>query len=147
MRNGTSPIDQWSPKTKLAENRFIPNTAAQLPQDIDPEAKQFLISFKHYRDDLCQIDYLVKNTGRKGLMNMRVVGRCYDRSSLKSHNIDITPVSNAGAYKVLYSGLPDDAEILEHRIQSTARLFYFIVGNNFYVRAITSTHFETRKHH
>lgn len=146
MRSGISPIPQYS-VVKLEKNRYIPNTAAQLPQNVDPEAKPFLISFKHYRDDLCQIENLVKNGARRALKNIRSIGKCYDRASLHEQNIDILPVGKPGAYATLYNGLSPDIEILEHKIQSTARLFYFIAGNHFFIRAITNTHFETGKHY
>jgi hypothetical protein len=144
MRSGTSPIPQFI--AKLDKNKYIPATAAQLPQSEDPEAKTFLLSFKYYRDDLCEIVNLNKNGGRRGLLNMRIIGKCYDKSSLKENNIDTDFVANNGAYKTLYNGLAPDIEVLEHKIQSTARLFYFITDKFFYVRAITNTHFELDKH-
>ena len=143
MRSGTSIIPQFKPK--LEENKYIPFKATQLSQSVDPENKPFLISFKYYRDDLCEIISLLKNGGRRGLLNIRTIGSCYDKPTLNGRNIDTIPVGRDGAYKVLYNSLSPDIEILEHKIQSTARIFYFIANQYFYVRAITNNHFELNK--
>lgn len=141
--NGSSPIPQFKP---IRENKYIPETAAQISQSKDPEYEKFAITFKYYRDDLCEILDLEKHGGRKALMNLRTVGNCYNKITLKQNNIDILSVVNSGAYKKLYSNLSPDVDLMEHKIQSTARIFYFIAGKYFCVRAITNRHFEINKH-
>jgi len=137
-----SPIPQFNSSKR---NTLIAESVAQLPQSENPEEIGFVISFQHYRDDLCEIKLLSKNGGRRALENLRVIGKSYNKFSLRQNNIDIDPVANNGEYKKLYNGLSPDVEILEHRIQSTARLFYFFVNNYFYIRAIKNSHFETDK--
>ncbi len=141
--NFKSPIPQYNP---LKSNTFIPEKAVHVPQSQNPEDTGFLISFQYYRDDICEIKLLVKNGGKRALENLRAIGKSYNEVSLKDNHIDTKNVQNCGEYKKLYSGLSPDIDIREHKILSTARLFYFFVDKYFYIRAIKNSHFETEKH-
>ena len=147
MRNpdprNISPIPRWTP----SKNKYIPENVSHVLTESDKEIECYHLSFQHYNDTVCEINDLVKNGSRRALLNLKTIGRCYSLSSLKSSNIDITPVDNKGAYKKIFQRLTEDVEIREHKIQSTARIFYFISDKMFYIVAITNTHIETSKHH
>jgi len=136
------PIPKWKPK----KNKYIPDRVSNVPKESDPEVECYHLSFQFYNESTCEISHLVKNNARRALLNIKTIGRCYDISSLKSNNIDITPVQNAGAYKKLFRGLTDDVEMREHEVQGTSRIFYFISDKMFYLIAITNSHLETSKH-
>jgi len=143
MRNEIrSSIPQYNPIKSTSQ---IPSGVAEIPQSVNPEEEKFIISFRYYCDDLCEINYLEKNCARSALRDLRLIGKCNNLHSLKDNNIGIYGIVNNGEYRKLFRKLSPDIEIREHRLQNTARLFYFIARNLFYIRAIKNSHFETDK--
>ncbi|MEI8061436.1 MAG: hypothetical protein WCG99_04060 [Candidatus Berkelbacteria bacterium] len=125
---------------------MIPNSVALSPNKDDPEDHLFSISYVYYNDDICEVDKLQHNTAREALKVIRKVGKLSDPKQFKESGIDFFPVINAGEYKKVFKqSLPIDAEMKEHKIQGTARLFYFTVSKKFCMVAIVSSHFETAK--
>jgi hypothetical protein len=77
---------------------------------------------------------------------IRKVGKLSTINQFKENGIDLIPVINAGDYKKIFKKmLPPDAEIKEHKIVGTSRLFYFTVSKQFHMVGITNNHFETDK--
>jgi len=111
---------------------------------LNGQERNYLLSFKFYNEKLCEIDHLSKNIPKECI---RVLKRASQSrvGDLQSKNIDEIPVRMSGEYKQLYNRLTMDVQIYEHKIQSTARLFYFVTTHEFNVVAITHKHFETDK--
>lgn len=138
------------PETKDIEKEgIIPPEASELKTDEEPEIKPFLISYSKYNNKLCEIDgSLVKNCQKKALLDLKKIGKdIMDFGDFRKNGIDTIPVEYKGEYKKLFNGLYEDVEIFEHKLQNTARIFYFInnVRRIFYIIAITQAHFETEK--
>lgn len=125
--------------------RLIPDKVALIGDQRDIESLPFHLSFEYYNDKLCEIEYLEKNVAKRTLNNLRTIGGCNNKT-LKQNGIDAIPVSNLGEYLKLYSKLPPDADVKEHKISGTARIFYFIVSRIFYLVCFKNSHFETGKH-
>lgn len=112
---------------------------------INEHASHYLISFRYYNEKNCELRLLEKNKFRACIDVFKRVTQS-KIGSLKEQNIDEIRISNAGQYKQLYNKLPhDDIQILEHKIQSTSRIFYFLSGPVFYITAIKNNHLETGK--
>lgn len=135
-----------SQKNKLPEGLAkysagkIPNSVTQLPS----QEQTYLLSFRHYRDDLCEVELLEKNRPKECIHVIKRVSRS-KLGKLRDHNIDRIPIKNSGEYKKLFNRLTHDVELFEHKIQGTSRLFYFIAAHEFHIVAITNSHFETDK--
>lgn len=135
-------------KNPELDNGLIPLSASELKIEEEPETRPFLISFKRYNDRLCEIDAsLIKNCQRQALLDMKKIGRCISTNDFKDFGIDYIPVEYRGEYKKLFRGLDESIELYEHKLQGTARIFYFVSDpeKTFYIVAITQTHFETGK--
>lgn len=134
---------------KIKEEGIISQEVAELKTDEEPEIKPFLISYLKYNNKLCEIDgSLIKNCQKKALMDLKIIGKdVVDFSDFQKYGIDAIPIEYKGEYKKIFNGLHEDVEIFEHKLQSTARIFYFInnVKRIFYIIAITQSHFETDK--
>jgi hypothetical protein len=138
------------PETKdIKKEGIIPQEVAELKTEEEPESIPFLISYLQYNNKLCGIDdCLVKNCQKKALMDIKKIGRdIVSFNDFDRHGINTIPVERKGEYKKLFNGLHEDVEVFEHKLQSTARMFYFIdeVKRIFYIVAITQKHFETDK--
>jgi len=125
----------------------IPEQSAFGPIKDDPEEKFYRISFRYYRNDLCQIKTLLKNRGREGLNAIKKIGQS-TRRTLYQNGINFYPVQNNGAYSILFARLPSrDVELKEHKLQGESRIFFFLDEDDmFQVIAITDIHLETEKH-
>jgi hypothetical protein len=134
---------------KGEEVSIIPESAAELKTEEEPELKPFLISYQRYNDKLCEIsEGLVKNCQKKALIDLKKIGKeIFDFKDFKDHGIDAIPVEYKGEYKKLFNRLHPDVELYEHKLQETARIFYFLneIKKIFYVVAITQAHYETDK--
>lgn len=112
---------------------------------IPPEQNQtYLLSFKYYREDLCEIDLLEKNRPKECIQVLKRASQA-KVGSLKECNVDRIRVNGSGAYKKLFYRIPEDTELFEHKVQGTSRIFYFTAMHYFYVVAITNNHYETDK--
>lgn len=131
------------PKTQKMHER-IPESAGVIAEALNPEDANFRISYHYYRDDLCEMKNLIGNAGRSCLKDLRTIGKS-KKGTLASNGIDEIRVRGEGAYKPLLNGLTEDVELREHKILSTARLFYFVKEETFHVVAITNAHIETDK--
>jgi hypothetical protein len=136
----------------MAQKLHLPKNLAKLhsgtiPDKVAQVARQdqnYLISFKHYREDLCEIDLLDKNKPKECI---KVFKRASQASlgKLNEKNIDRIPIKNSGEYKKLFNRLTNEVSLYEHKVQNTARIFYFVSAHEFHVIAITNNHFETDK--
>lgn len=142
MQNSKSAIPQWKPKeTKILDERVTLN-----PLEKDSESDIFRISFRYYKDKLCEVPILHKNIAKKVLEDLKKIGRCCDIQSLKEKNIDTIRVFPVGDYKKLFTQpLSEDTDMKEHKVSGPSRLFYFISGKMFNIVAITNNHYETDK--
>jgi len=124
----------------------IPEASASSTIKKDPEEDTYLISFRYYRNDLCEIKDLIKNRGKAGLDAIKRIGQSTFRS-LYNNGINFWPVENRGVYSKLFSKLPSpDIDMKEHKLQGESRIFFFIENVNFNIVAITNDHLETNKH-
>lgn len=127
----------------------IPDSVAEPPFKEDIETRPFMICYRHYNDKQCEVRDLQKNVHLRILQDFRTIGKLTSLKEFKNYNIDILSVNNTGEYKKIYSNLSPDIEIKEHKLQGTARIFYFTtidkVFNIFNIVAITNRHFETDK--
>jgi len=125
----------------------IPEASASSIIRKDPEESFYLISFRYYRNDLCEIKDLLKNRGRAGLDALKKIGQSNFRT-LHSNGINPLPVEKNGEYTKLFTQLPSpDVDMKEHKLQGESRIFFFLEDIKFNVIAITNSHFETRKHY
>ena len=134
-------------KKKLDEG-LIPPIAAELPIKEEPEAIPFLISFEKYKDKLCEINNLIKNCPKKALKDLKTIGsKIFDLDDFNKNGIDTEPIKCEGEYTKLFNGLSEDEEVKEHKLQGSARTFYFLnaVKRRVYIIAITNKHLETDK--
>ena len=132
------------PEPKLLQQR-IPGSVALINDPKDYETLQYHLSFEFYKEKLCEIDLLEKNGAKRALHNIKTIGLS-NRKSLGQNGIDSFPIENSGEYSSLYNKLPPDADLKEHKIQGTARIFYFTVNRLFHIVCIKNSHFETKKH-
>ena len=137
------------PEIKGIEKGLIPQEVAELKTKEEPEIKPFLISYLKYNNKLCEInDSLIKNCQKKALMDTKIIGKDICAfGDFQKYGIGTKLIEDRGEYKKLFNNLHDDVEIFEHKLQSTARMFYFVnkVKRIFYIIAITQSHFEIRK--
>ena len=135
-------------------NKQIPSTAAnvqagKIPNEagiISAQASHYIISFRHYNDKLCELALLEKNKLKECIQVFKRVTQS-KIGELQEQNIDQIRISGTGEYKKLFNKLPpnQDIQILEHKLQEKARIFYFLSGFIFNVTAITNNHLETDK--
>lgn len=135
--------------TEIDNDGEIPQEAAELSQYLyPPEERPYVISFAKYNDDLCEIGLLAGNKGRKAVETLKDIGtKIFNVTDFQRHSIDRIPVRCSGEYKKLFSGLGDDVEIKEAKLQQNARIFYFDIEpeKTLYVVAIMENHLETNK--
>jgi len=126
---------------QLHQNKSIPTKATILSS----EDIAFTISYTQYNDKICEMKDLGGNRARAFLQLLRKMGKATSMQDFKSLNIDCYPVYYTGEYTKLFSGLPEDVELKEHKIQIESRLFYHIVGSKVYIVCIKNSHLETDK--
>ena len=127
----------------------LPQAVTELPQGIEsPEASPYLISFAKYNEKMCEITELNGNKPKKAVEILKTIGtKIYQSADFQKHHIDRTPIRCEGEYKKLFSGIRDDIELTEIKLQQDARIFCFDIEpeRTFYVVAITQNHLETDK--
>lgn len=130
------------PKTvaQVRVNSKIPDKVAQL-LGLD---RNYVISFKYYRDNLCEMKLLEKNKPKECLQILKRIGKT-QIGKLAESNIDRIPIKNSGEYKKLFHQTTPDVQIFEHKVQNTSRIFYFTSAHEFHIVAITNSHLETEK--
>ena len=122
----------------------IPREAATVG-DFEPEADQFVsIHFSSYNEKLCEIKNLDPAKARKVVELLKKAGMTTP-TKLHASGVRTRPVENAGDYTKFYNGLDPGIKLIEIYGASTSRIFYFDVGPQFYIRAITCGHQETDK--
>lgn len=135
--------------TDVGDEGEIPKSVAEFDQESEPlEDRPYLISFAKYNEKMCQLDLITSNKARKAIQTFKIVGtKVRVRSDFQRNSIDLIPVEYKGEYKKLYSGLSDDIQLREIKLQQDARVFYFDIEPEriFYVVAITENHLETGK--
>lgn len=127
----------------------LPQSVAEMPQAIEaPEAIPYVISFAKYNEKMCQLSQLNNNKAKKIVEIFKTIGtKVCSTADYQRYSVDRIPVRYDGEYKKLFSGLKDDIELKEIKLQQKARVFYFDIEPNrtFYIVAITENHFETDK--
>ncbi len=137
MKNeNQSPIPQWKPKTDQMSQ--VADIA------VGSDEKCFQISFRYYKEKMCEISYLEKNRARETLKVLKTVGQS-TINTLKDIKLDRLPVRAVGEYARLFKGLPPDFDVFEHKTQGDSRLFYSSADNLFFVILIKNNHFDTSK--
>jgi hypothetical protein len=115
---------------------------------IEPINRPYVLSFHFYNDRECGIEGLLKNCPKKALRDIKIMGSKIENiDDLHKYNIDSKLIKRNGDYLRLYSGLTEDAQLYQHKLHGTARIFYFFLSWNktIYIVAITSSHYETDK--
>lgn len=128
---------------QLRTNNKISDRVAQLSDQLD-EKSNYVITYKFYKDDLCELDSLEKNRPKECLKILKRIGQTM-LGKLHENNIDRLRIDNLGEYKKLFNKLTPDTKIFEHKVQGTSRIFYFTRDYEFHIVAITNKHFETCK--
>lgn len=125
----------------------IPAELATFEEEGPDEAKgPFLISFANYDcNKCCEIDQLEKNAHKKALKDLIKIGRLNSTDKFRNNGIDFIPVRREGEYLKLFRKLTADIDLFEHKLQSTQRVFYYVIDRIINVVAITKSHFETTK--
>ena len=127
----------------------IPADVAEIPADKEePEVSPYLISFAKYNKGMCGIEYLDSNKAKKAVTILMTIGtKIRSIADFQRNAIDRIPIYYDGDYKKLYSGLSNDVELKEIKLQQDARIFYFDIESErmFFVVAITQSHLETKK--
>ena len=136
------------PQKNKSKTRITSTEALNLNQK-DIETETFIVSFKHYNDNECQIKELKQSPARKALNSLKTIGRLSNVGQFFPKNIQISPVSNAGNYRKLFKTIPDeqDIDMFEYIIGKIERIFFFIVSRTFYLVTIRNSHYETNKIH
>jgi len=127
----------------------LPQAVAEMPQEVEaPEANPYVISFVKYNEKMCEIDMLNSNKAKRAIETLKKVGtKVRSTADFQRHSVDRISVRNEGAYKRLFNGLPQDADLKEIKLQQDSRIFYFDIepDRTFYVVAITQNHLDTDK--
>lgn len=119
----------------------------QIPTKVTTLSKThscYLLSFKHYNEDVCEIKFLEKNRSKECIQALKRITHA-ELGKLKEKNIDQIPIAKAGEYKKLYNHLTMDVELFEHKVQGDSRIFYFTAAEECFIVAITNNHIETDK--
>ncbi len=130
------------PRIKVPKGQ-IPYSVGEFSEESEANLK---IDFCYYNDSECEIRFLHKKA-KEALKKIKMIGQSR-RSKLKSNNIYFSPVINAGAYKKLFSNLPDSFEdsVVEHKFSKSCRIFCSFEGDLCYIISIKANHIETKKH-
>jgi hypothetical protein len=91
---------------------------------------------------------LSSNKAKKAIESLKKIGtQVKTQADFQRHSIDRYPVYRSGDYKKLFSGLSEDIELKELKLQQDARIFYFDIepDRTLYIVAITENHLETDK--
>ncbi|NGX32563.1 MAG: hypothetical protein K1060chlam4_00611 [Candidatus Anoxychlamydiales bacterium] len=134
-------------KAKIPNNASKSKKPGLIPSNvalIGDKNPNYVITFKKYNDKICQINDLIKNSPKECLHVFKRITHLLV-GQLQENNIGKIPISKKGGYKILFNGLDEDVDLYEHKIQGTARLFYFTAAHEFCVVAITANHLETNK--
>ena len=128
------------------EEGEIPFSVVEFSENVEaPELRPYVISFEKYNDELCEIQHLEKNKGKKALEILRKIGtKVYSTADFQKLGIKSDGVQQLGEYKKIYRGIADGVEIRELFLSQTARIFYFDIEpeSKLYVVAIRQNHFE-----
>ena len=129
----------------VPKNKYFPHGTGLVVDEVDKEVRPFHISYEYYNDGECQVVALIKNRAKRALEVLRIVGRMLSVKEFHGEGVGTVSVKNMGDYARLYSGLAEDIELKEHRLQGVSRIFYFTVGRVFYPVAIRNSHYEVGK--
>ncbi|MDD5689202.1 MAG: hypothetical protein PHQ76_02850 [Caldisericia bacterium] len=136
------------PQPQIEKTVLIPDTVAEIPEDkIDKEAEQLVISYRYYLDKFCGLEEYKLSQLKKSLKIFRKIGSLCTLKQFQKNDIRYDLVKNNGGYKMLYNNLPEDIDLLEHKIGETERVFFWVDDNKnkFYLRCLSKKHFETNK--
>jgi hypothetical protein len=146
MSKGKAINTDYAKIPKWKSTKYLDEKIANYPDKLNLELDRLQLSFKYYNNDLCEVHLFERNIARRAIQNFKTIGKSTDTKSLKDNGIDLLPVYNKGDYKKLFTKqITEDTQLKEHKIQSDARIFYFLVGKEFNIVAITNKHYETDK--
>ena len=102
---------------------------------------------KHYLEKECGINELSSKSYKYFTKYLKQIGRVATLIDLENQfdARKLKPVNNFGEYKKLYRGLSYDEQIFELILDTSNRLFFFIVENFLYIRTIRAKHSEINK--
>ena len=124
------------------KTKYLLNDKVALIEDHEDESKlHFKLSFKYYKSDLCEIDFLPIGSARKCLTKLKQLGQSNHRTLLEN-NIRPRPIYNSGNYKILFNKLNEDVNLYEIDLGDSSRLFYFTVGHLLHVVSIKNSHIK-----
>lgn len=133
------------PNVRRKPSNLIPHKVALFDDREEKEIKPFHISYESYKRKLCEICNLKQGQSRKALRDMVIIGGMCNINQFPSNNIQAKPIKNSGEYKKLYTRLPEDIDLKEHKIGGSARIFYYMIDRIIFIVAIKSKHLETNK--
>ncbi|OGM75164.1 hypothetical protein A2382_04375 [Candidatus Woesebacteria bacterium RIFOXYB1_FULL_38_16] len=133
-----SPIPQYKP----AEDK-IPGVA-QIKDDRDLETETLLISFRFYKDKICELEKLNKSAVTKKALRCLKNAGLSTRRDLPKLGFNMQSVANEGEYKELFYGLSPDVEMKHEKIGEYERLFYFIDSKYLHVVAFKNKHYRDK---
>ncbi len=135
------------------EKGVLPNSLAELSEEIEPETQPYLISFLNYNDKMCQLEGSFDDKQRKNSLKLikQIGTKVFVKSDISKLGVTIKPVVNDGDYSDLYTGLDDGVQVEEAYLSGgyseKGRLFFFTVDSQkiFYFIAFKNTHIDTSK--
>ena len=134
------------PHLPKEKRQKIKDNFASWNEQGEPEGTLFNISYKYYLEKECGINNFVSGSYKAFTKYLKDIGKSANLSDLKTcFGHKLKRVENKGEYKKIYNKLSDDEEVFEINLSTTNRLFFFIVENFFYIRALRAKHFETNK--
>lgn len=107
----------------------------------DETSLHFQISFKYYKNNLCEIENLSSSPARKCLTKLKQIGLS-NHTTMKANNLSPRPVHNSKSYSSLFHSLTPDVKIFELNLGDSSRLFYFTERHTFHIISIKNKHIE-----
>lgn len=142
------------PEPRINEKEgVLPNSLAEMSEEIEPETQPYLISFLNYNDRMCQLEGSFDHKQRKNCLKLikQIGTKVCSKSDISNLGVTVKPVVNAGDYSALYRGLDDGVQVEEAYLSNShdekGRLFFFTVDSKkiFYFIAFKNTHIDTSR--
>lgn len=129
------------PNISSKKKNIINDKVATIKGGEDETNLHFQISYKYYKNSLCEIEDLPTSPARKCLTKLKQIGLS-NHTTMMDNNLKPRPVHNSKSYKSLFHNLSPDINMFELNLGDSSRLFYFTVGHTFHIVSIKNKHIE-----
>ena len=141
LENSNQKLPSNITEPEIEEGK-ISSTVAISDAIKDYENERVVFSFESYNNNHCRIGSIDKTEAKKLTKELKKISitRAKHFRHQSTSGIACKQVHNSGGYSCLFTGIPEDIELLEVDYSGSGRVFGYIVNNIFNIVTIGKEH-------